>query len=115
MVVEPTTLPKRNVHGLRRPLGAALLWAFAGALVAPAAKAAYPAFGPNDVATVFSCVEKAILEVVARWRLGPESATAAVGRTFRRGLEHRLETLELLDEQRSRLLLERRGRGALGG
>jgi hypothetical protein len=41
----------------RRPrpgvLSTALLWLVAGALVAPAAKAGYPAFGPTDIPTVF--------------------------------------------------------------
>lgn len=34
-------------------LPTALAWVVAGALVAPPAEAAYPAFGPNDVPTVF--------------------------------------------------------------
>ena len=48
------TTAKRHAHewgGSR--LRTALLWVVAGALVAPAAKAAYPAFGPNDVPTAF--------------------------------------------------------------
>jgi len=37
----------------RTRLRAAFLWATAAALIAPAAMAAYPPFGPNDVPTVF--------------------------------------------------------------
>ncbi len=49
------TNAKRETHGGGGSrLGTALLWMLAGALVAPAAKAAaYPAFGPNDVPTAF--------------------------------------------------------------
>lgn len=46
-----TGMATRAGRGVRaRP---ALLWAMACALIAPAALAAYPPFGPNDIATVF--------------------------------------------------------------
>ena len=45
---------KREGHGASRSrVATALLWAAAAGLVAPAAKAAYPAFGANDIPTVF--------------------------------------------------------------
>src|SRR6185369_7243989 len=45
---------ERNTQGRRRSrVGTAGSWALAVALAAPAAQAAYPAFGSNDVPTVF--------------------------------------------------------------